>query len=186
MKIFCAGEIESFKYAQPIGIGVVNSAINLTKSILFDRPDSILFIGSAGSYGDASMFDLLSSSIAANVEISYLDRHSYTPIDNVIDLKSKNVPRETIVNSSNYITTSKKHASKFLELGIRYENMEFYSVMSVAKRFEIPAYGLFVVTNYCFESAHEEFLKNHKEAISILDNYLKKSIKTSGEKLALS
>jgi len=44
--IISAGDIESFHFATPIGIGLVDSAINLTKICIESRPDSITFIGS--------------------------------------------------------------------------------------------------------------------------------------------
>ena len=48
--LFSAGRQELFSFATPIGIGLVESAINLTRIALFNRPKSIIFIGSAGSY----------------------------------------------------------------------------------------------------------------------------------------
>ena len=50
--------------------------------------------------------------------------------------------------------------------------MEFFSILSVAKEFEIPVAGIFVITNYTNESAHEDFIKNHKEAVDKLTKYL--------------
>ena len=50
--------------------------------------------------------------------------------------------------------------------------MEFFSVLSVAKEFEIPAFGIFVVTNYTDSNAHEDFVKNHKSAMEKLIKYL--------------
>ncbi len=50
--IICAGRNETFKFAESIGVGLIESAINLTKLCLINKPDSLLFIGSAGSYGE--------------------------------------------------------------------------------------------------------------------------------------
>jgi nucleoside phosphorylase len=50
-----------------------------------------------------------------------------------------------------------------LDNGVGIENMEFFSILSVAKEFEIPVAGIFVITNYTNENAHEDFLKNHKD-----------------------
>ena len=85
---------------------------------------------------------------------------------------SSDVSRETIVNSSNYITTDKEIAKKYLNLNIEIENMEFYSVLKVAKEFGIGALGIFVITNYCNENAHKDYLKNIKQAKVKLINYL--------------
>jgi nucleoside phosphorylase len=60
----------------------------------------------------------------------------------------------------------------FKEYGIGIENMEFFSVLSVAKTFEIPVAGIFAVTNYTNENAHNDFKKNHAQAMEKLTQYL--------------
>jgi len=170
--IISAGKEEIFSFTHPIGIGLIESAINLTRLCLFDRPKSLIFIGSAGSYNPKKykIFDIITSSSASQIETSFLQKKSYTPIDNFV---SASVSRETIVNSSNYITTDKLFALAFDKLGFEIENMEFYSVVKVAKEFNIPVRGIFVITNYCDENAHTEYLKNIKEAKKRLVDYLK-------------
>lgn len=169
--ILCAGNSESFKFAVPIGVGLIDSAINLTKIISLNRPNEIVFIGSAGVYADLELLRIYESYTAANYEISALLNKSYTPISYEID---SIVPRETMkTNSSNFITTDEISAQKFAKMGYNLENMEFYSVLKVAKFYQIPAYGIFVTTNFCNENAHEDFIKNHKESKEILTKYLK-------------
>ena len=170
--IVCAGDIESFKFAEPIGIGLVNSSINLTRRCLFDKPEFLLFIGTAGSYGEYDIFDIIESKRAANVELSFLNNDSYTPLDNVLESENKFVRNDTIVNSSNYITTNEELAKGYKEFGIGAENMEFFSVVAVAKQFEIPVAGIFVITNYTNKEAHEDFKKNQKDAMERLTKYL--------------
>ncbi len=51
--------------------------------------------------------------------------------------------------------------------------MEFFSVLAVAKSFKIPVGGVFCVTNYCDEEAHQDFLANQKEAMRRLESYLR-------------
>jgi nucleoside phosphorylase len=51
--------------------------------------------------------------------------------------------------------------------------MEYFAVLKVAQSFGISAGGIFVVTNYCDENAHEDFLKNQKEAMVKLTTYIK-------------
>lgn len=177
--IVCAGDIESFKFAKPMGIGLINSAINLTRLCLFDKPEYILFVGTAGSYGEYKIFDILESKRAANLELSFLNNDSYTPLDNVLESDNNFVKNDTIVNSSNYISTNDELCRKFKEYSIGIENMEFFSMLSVAKEFEIPVAGIFIVTNYTNKNAHEDFKNNHKEAMGKLTKYLldKKIIK---------
>ena len=170
--IICAGDIESFKFAQPIGIGLVNSAINLTRKCLFNKPDYLLFIGTAGSYGNHEIMDIVESKRAANLELSFLTNDSYTPIDNVLESENKLVKNDTIVNSSNYITTNFDLAKKYNDYGIGIENMEYFSVLNVAKQFEIPVAGIFIITNYTDKNAHEEFKKNHNSAMEKLTKHL--------------
>ena len=170
--IVCAGRNETFKFAKTIGVGLIQSAINLTKICLTNKPDSITFIGSAGSYGKYKIFDIIESSKASNIELSFLSNSSYTPLDKILEFNSKMMKNDTIVNSSNYISINEKLANQYNEYGIGIENMEYFSVLQVALEFEIPVAGIFIVTNYTNENAHKDFLKNHNEAMEKLTKYL--------------
>ena len=170
--IICAGNNETFNFAQPMGVGLVETAMNLTRLCLFDKPEFILFVGSAGSYGDAKIFDIVESKTASNIELAFLSNDAYTPLDNVLESENKFAKNDTIVNSSNYISTNEKLCKKFQDFGVGAENMEFFSVLQVAKEFEIPVAGIFVITNYTNKNAHEDFMKNHKEAMEKLTKYL--------------
>ncbi len=170
--IVCAGDIEQFSFAEPIGVGLINSAINLTRACIMNPPEFILFVGTAGSYGNKKIFDMVESKVAANIEQAFLTNSAYTPLDNVV-ASTDSVSRETIVNSSNYITSSSEISKKFLKLNLDLESMEFFSVVSVAKEFNIPVGGIFVVTNYCDENAHKDFLANRVEAMKRLEEYIK-------------
>lgn len=172
--IICAGESEQFDFALPVGIGMTDVAINLTRLCLSQKPKFILFVGTAGSYGEKKVFDIIESKTAANIENSFLTGGSYTPIDNMVST-AEDVSRETIVNSSNYITTNKDIGKAYLSKNIHLENMEYYAVLKVAKSFDIPAAGVFIVTNYCDENAHKDFMDNHKEAMLRLTKYIKES-----------
>jgi len=174
--IICAGNNETFTFATPMGVGLVETAMNLTRLCLFDKPEFLLFVGSAGSYGDAKIFDIIESKTASNIELAFLTGDAYTPLENVISTNITN-RRDTIVNSSNYISTNMQLTKKFLKLGIGIENMEFFSVLAVAKEFNIPAGGVFCVTNYTDENAHSDFLKNHEKAKELLSQHVKKRIK---------
>ena len=173
--IICAGRNEVFAYATPMGVGLVEMAINLTRQCLFDKPDYLLFVGTAGSYGNNKIFDIIESKVASNIELSFLQQNSYTPLDNVLESQNKLVKNDTIINSSNYISKNKQLTKKFKEFKIGCENMEFYSVLQVAKEFEIPAAGIFCITNFTDENAHEDFIKNQKVAMEKLTQYLIKN-----------
>ncbi|MBS4068765.1 purine-nucleoside phosphorylase [Sulfurimonas sp. RIFOXYB12_FULL_35_9] len=174
--ILCAGNNEIFEFATPIGVGLIESAMNLTRLCLFDKPEFLLFIGSAGSYGEHKIFDIVESKTASNVELALLNNDAYTPLDNVISTNMTN-KKDVIVNSSNYISTNEELTKKFLKLGIGIENMEFFAVLKIAQEFDIPAGGVFCITNYTNKNAHEDFLKNHDEAKRVLALHVKKRIK---------
>ncbi|RUM68166.1 MAG: purine-nucleoside phosphorylase [Sulfurospirillum sp.] len=171
----CAGNNETFPFATPIGVGLIESAINLSRMALFDKPEFLIFVGSAGSYGKYKPFDIVESSIAANIELAFWEKKAYTPIDNVIEAYSdQKVSRETnvVVNSSNYISTDFELVQHYRKHHIELENMEFFSVLKVSQEFSIPVHGIFVVTNYCDENAHKTFIKNHEEAKMKLMQYV--------------
>jgi len=172
----CAGNNETFPFATPIGVGLIESAMNLTRLALFDKPEFLIFVGSAGSYGKYKPFDIVESSIASNIELSFLENRAYTPLDNVIEAykKEDDVSRETmdIVNCSNYISTDFELVQKFRKYRIELENMEFFSVLKISQEYTIPVLGIFVVTNYCDKDAHETFIKNHEEAKKRLMEYV--------------
>ena len=139
--------------------------------ILNALPSEIIFIGSAGLYKDGEIFEIYESSVAANIEISCLENKSYSPIESGI---TSIVPRGTYrVNSSNFITTDQNLAHKLFDRGYFLENMEFFVVLKVAQKFQIPAYGIFVATNFCDKNAHADFITNHEQAKKELEKYLK-------------
>ena len=175
--IICAGDIEQFDFATPVGIGMVNTAVNLTRLCLMNPPEFLLFVGSAGSYGNKNIFDIVESRTASNIENSFFTHGNYTPIDNVIST-ADNVSRETIVNSSNYITVDQMVSKQYLKNKIELENMEFFSVMKTAEILGIPAGGVFIVTNYCDKKAHQTFMQNRIEAMERLTEYMKNRTKS--------
>jgi nucleoside phosphorylase len=174
--IICAGNNETFEFAQPMGVGLIETTMNLTRLCLFDKPEFLLFVGTAGSYGDTKIFDIIESKTSANIELAFLENNAYTPLDNVISTNTTNV-KDIIVNSSNYISTNPEITKKFLNFGIGIENMEFFAILQVAKEFDIPAGGVFCITNYTNTNAHQDFLKNHDKAKELLTNHVKKRIK---------
>lgn len=174
--IICAGNNETFDFAQPTGVGLIETAMNLTRLCLFDKPEFLLFVGTAGSYGEKNIFDIIETKTAANIELAFLSNDAYTPLDNVVSTNTNN-KTDLIVNCSNYITTNKELAQAFLKFGIGIENMEFFSVLKIAEEFDIPAGGVFCVTNYTDENAHKDFLNNHEKAKELLTIHVKKRIK---------
>lgn len=175
----CAGESEQFVFAKSIGIGLTSSSISLTRICLQYAPKELIFIGSAGCYcKDWHIGDIAYSYCATQIELSFLENKTYTPIDNSIKLDfMSNVSHETltnnwscalekipqvIVNSSNYITKINSYNDMMIHAGITLENMEFFSVLKVAQYFQIPCIGIFCVSNFVGTQAHEEFMKNHE------------------------
>lgn len=171
----CAGNGEEFKFAQSIGVGLVESAICLTRICATQSPEFLCFVGSAGSYDfDLPLLEICVSEEATQIETSFLEDRSYTPIS-LHERSLSNVSCETIqtiksldlhpvvVNSSNYITTDSQISQTMRTRGMMLENMEFFSVLAVARRFGLPVIGIFCVSNYCHPDAHIEFVKSRGE-----------------------
>lgn len=174
--IICAGNNENFSFAQPMGVGLVETAMNLTRLCLFDKPEFLLFVGTAGSYGEAKIFDIIESKTASNIELAFLSNDAYTPLDNVVTTNTTNV-KDIVVNSSNYISTNADLTKNFLKFGVGIENMEFFSILKIAQEFNIPAGGVFCVTNSTNANAHDDFVKNHEKAKVLLEDHVKRRIK---------
>jgi purine-nucleoside phosphorylase len=173
-----AGNGEDFSFSKSMGVGSIQMAINLTQFLLTTekRPKNLIFVGTAGSYGEIPLFEIVNAKTASNIELSFLTKSSYTPIENVVSTGES----PTIVNSSNYITTDSEISKSFLKMGIGLENMEFFSFLSVAQKFGIPAGGVFVVTNFTNRNAHQDFLQNRENAMKLLENFLKNSALKDG------
>jgi len=169
----CAGEKETFDFAKPMGIGMVDMSINLTKLCLDKKPPFIFFVGTAGSYGEKKLFDIIESKTATNIENSFFNANAYTPIDNMVS-SAEDISKEVIINSSNYITTDSSLSKQYLSKNIQIENMEFYAVIKVAQSLNIPVAGAFIVTNYCNANAHRDFISNHTEAMLRLSAFIMK------------
>ncbi|MCX2683514.1 purine-nucleoside phosphorylase [Campylobacter sp. MIT 21-1685] len=184
--IVCAGGNEDFIFAKSIGIGLVESALNLTRLCLELKPTKIVFVGSCGIYDSGNILEIYKSSHAFNLEFSSLSNAFYTPAVNEIcldynadtihsnvDVKKKNVSCETYkINSSNYICQNPQAAKEFAKIGLHFENMEAFSVLFVAKKFNIQAECIVCATNFCNENAHIDFLANHSQAKKKLETYL--------------
>jgi nucleoside phosphorylase len=174
--LICAGNNETFDFALPMGVGMIEMAMNLTRLCLFDKPEFLLFVGSAGSYGNHQLFDIVESKTASNIELAFLEKKAYTPLDNVVTTNTEN-KKDIIVNSSNYISTDFELSQHFLKLGVGIENMEFFAVLKIAQEFNIPAGGVFCITNFTNANAHADFLANHEKAKVLLHEHVTKRIK---------
>ncbi|HEE8960594.1 TPA: purine-nucleoside phosphorylase [Campylobacter jejuni] len=173
--IICAGGNENFSFAKAIGIGLIESAFHLSQLCFKEKPSKLIFIGTCGLYDKGEILEIYRSSHAFNVEFSKISHAFYTPAKYEICLEKENVSRETIkINSSNYICQNSKAAKEFSKLGFFAENMEAFSVLSVAKNLNIDAECILCATNFCNENAHEDFIKNHQKAKENLEEYLKK------------
>lgn len=184
----CAGGIESFSFAKSVGVGLINSAISLTSICLKEKVDNIIFLGSAGSYDlNAKIGEIFYSFSSFQIETSFIDSLSYTPLENQIDMTSFLISNESSfkefdvksldiklakINSSNYITSTSKYNDSFLNAGILLENMEFFSILSVAREFKIPCVGIFCISNIVGESSHKQYLQNKTLVLDNLKDFV--------------
>ncbi|WP_104636815.1 phosphorylase family protein [Helicobacter felis] len=161
----CAGRMENLLGAKSIGVGLIESAICLSRLCLLERPKELIFVGSAGAYSkEIPLLSLFKSKEAYQIEQSFVQAQSYTPLENYLEVQSalfesKKLPSAK-VNSSNYIHTNQDFAKQMSCAGILLENMEFFAVLSAAQAFKIPAMGVFCVSNYVGAHAHQEFLQH--------------------------
>ena len=116
--IICAGESEQFDFALPVGIGMTDVAINLTTFMFVPKTKIYIVRRYSRFVWGKEIFDIVESKTAANIENSFFTGGSYTPIDNMVST-AEDVSRETIVNTSNYITTNKSVGKAiFLKISI--------------------------------------------------------------------
>ena len=184
--ILCAGGNEKFSFAKNIGIGLVEPCLKLPLLLQEFKPLKLVFIGTCGLYDEKDeLLQIYQSQHAFNIEFSKLSNAFYSPAqceinwDKKLEKKEPNetlaefVSQETLKsNSSNYICADKKAAAEFLKLGLRLENMEIFSLLSVAKFYELELTCFLCASNYCDEKAHESFLKNHIECKKRLSAFL--------------
>ncbi len=156
----CAGRTEQFSFAKPIGVGLVEAAIGSTL-IAQNTKEPLIFIGTAGSYNE---IDTPIGSLCFVKKATQLELRGETPIEQIIQsVLPPIVSHETIFktcNSSTYITTNQNDADEFYKKGLQIENMEIFSVLSVANKFGLSAYGILYITNLCNENARKDYLKN--------------------------
>lgn len=89
--LVCAGRNETLCCATPIGVGLVEASLGLTRLLLGGarEVENIIFVGSAGAYSKEILIgDMFFSTEATQIESSFLSGRSYTPIDNVVKMES--------------------------------------------------------------------------------------------------
>lgn len=170
--ILCAGRSENFNFAKQIGVGLVEAAIGAAL-LAKDSTEPLIFIGTAGSY-NVNTADIGSTVFVQKACQFELRGESLFPQEIAVNIPDF-VSRETtwsICNSSSYITTSQEDAILFSKLGADIENMELFSVFSVAKKFNLQAVGILYITNVCNENARSDYAKNLPSAIKALNNVI--------------
>ena len=161
MLVISAGKNEIFDFALPMGVGLVDMAINLTK---FLQKRACIVADEKG------------------INLKNIDPHYLAKIE----AKFANLSNPELQNlSQNFSKNPERNLYQMPEKIVFVgsaglykdgENMEFYSVLKVAQIFKIPAYGIFVATNFCNKNAHTDFIKNHAEAKKILTKYIKENM----------
>ncbi len=154
---------------QSLGIGFLNSALNLEKLIQVQAITEIIFIGTAGSYTDSLEIGeivTVSSSSALNLgavlELAYVptkqehfDLNIFEGFKSAQCFSSLEISRQEIIAEK---LIAQNQSEKYLV-----ENMELYGIAAVAKRHEIPLRALLGITNYINPNAHEDWKANNLE-----------------------
>ncbi|MEY4504309.1 MAG: hypothetical protein RL154_602 [Pseudomonadota bacterium] len=168
--ILCAGRTEQFGFAKPIGVGLVESAIGTTL-LAQNQKEPLIFIGTAGTYNE----DFLPiGSLCFIKKALQFELRGETPIEQIVEVKVPEIVSHetiyTICNSSSYITTARNDAQKFFKHGAHIENMELFSIFSVAQKFNLEAVGILYITNICNQFARKDYIKNLPIALKALEN----------------
>ena len=70
--ICCAGKIANFSFAKSIGVGLIESAINLTQCIFYETPSEIVFVVTCGCYDDSKpLLEIFEYQSETNIELSF-------------------------------------------------------------------------------------------------------------------
>ena len=87
--MFVCARGENIGFAKEIGVGIVESSIELTALVLKENPKFLIFLGSAGAYSkEIALMDIFVSNSATQIESSFSKDESYTPLDNKIEIVS--------------------------------------------------------------------------------------------------
>lgn len=99
--MFVCARGENIGFAKEIGVGIVESSIELTALVLKENPKFLIFIGSAGAYSkEIALMDIFISNSATQIESSFSKDESYTPLDNKIEIVSYETLQNQNVDSS--------------------------------------------------------------------------------------
>lgn len=170
------------------GVGFMDTVYNLQRYILKSKDPirSIVFLGSAGAYphSNLTMGDIVFSHKFIYKEIGEIknyvkvpdvvNKHILTEMDPKIEEVLKNSKRfkETIVNSTNYVTlvdlTPEELVDSLYDVGA--ENMEAFAVAYVANRMGLNFTAFLYITNMVGAFGSEDWQKNWRNGSHILQN----------------
>jgi hypothetical protein len=174
--LISAGRTEVIPGTIPVGVGFLEAGLQLARLLEGGEWDEVLFLGTAGSYGEIPPFWLIESWVGVQWEVGWVEGKGYTPIELRVEapkpetpLKLPPLPKgEGVLNSSHYITTDWEIARQFRNLGAVGESMEHFGIIRVGALFQIPVRGLYLVTNYTDPAAHLSYRQNLPKALEIL------------------
>lgn len=143
------------------GIGPVAATFGLTHFLEDYRPETIVGIGTAGTYvpGRFAVGEVVA--VKSISTASGLDA-VYTPKKQVSRLRIK--PFGTVHSANVFcpqeITTSAAHARRLARAGHHVENLEAFALAFVAQKFRIPFTMIVGISNRVGPAAHTEWKKH--------------------------
>jgi nucleoside phosphorylase len=173
-------ELEQDGYLlRTIGIGLIDSAINLNQILLNNRDiKNVIFVGTAGAYQNSnlSIYDVVQGVKTDLFSLPFYERCSYFPSKMVTSLELnefENLKKTNVASVLDINASSESFKNLFKDTGFQLEHMELFSVARVAKLLNKKVYSIFSISNIVDENAHEDWKKNNKTASLLAQEKLK-------------
>ncbi|MBL7661794.1 hypothetical protein JNK13_03475 [bacterium] len=164
------------------GVGSIEAAAKTAQylTISSESNRAVIFVGSLGSSTrDLPINSLVSASTVRLATVE--DNSSYLvptmKSDFAADIKISNIFPESQIHSLAVRSTMRITQTPGLAAALAKqsdttcENLELFGVAMACKELQVPWGSLGVVTNYCFENAHQEWKDNYRNAAGMISEF---------------
>lgn len=127
-----------------VGIGKINSAMNMMKIIQEEEPDVVVNFGSCGNLSDYQVGDVIEvGSVYNNIDVRPFAPYGCTPASPHCELELSDSGVKCFTTDQIYDNSRSDYAEKYKEMIDTCDivDMECYSLAYVCKQFDIPFYS---------------------------------------------